>query len=166
MPEIMDYYKSPVGLIRIQCVVNFISAIEFFGDDQSIEIEDYAATNNPVVIKCIQQLDEYFAGRRKQFDFPIQQQGTIFQQRVWLELQNIPFGETISYLELSKRLGNTKAIRACGTANGQNHIAIVVPCHRVIGSNGKLVGYAGGLWRKKWLLLHEANFTVPTKTLF
>jgi len=96
----------------------------------------------------------------------MRQQGTPFQQRVWLELQNIPFGETISYLELSKRIGNTKAIRACGTANGQNQLAIVVPCHRVIGSNGKLVGYAGGLQRKKELLLHEAKYTIPTKTLF
>lgn len=114
----------------------------------------------------MQQFDEYFAGKRKQFDFSIQQEGTDFQQRVWSELQKIPFGETISYLELSQRIGNTKAIRACGTANGQNKLAIVVPCHRVIGSNGKLVGYAGGLWRKKSLLLYEAAFTVSTKTLF
>jgi len=115
---------------------------------------------------CIQQLVEYFAGKRKTFSFLIQQEGTVFPQRVWSELKSIPFGETISYLGLAKKRGNSKAIRACGTANGQNNIAIVIPCHRVIGSNGKLVGYAGGLWRKKWLLIHEANYTQPTKTLF
>ncbi len=101
-----------------------------------------------------------------QFHFPIQQQGTDFQQKVWAELTRISAGKTISYLELSKRLGNTKTIRAAGTANGKNNIAIAVPCHRVIGSNGSLVGYAGGLWRKKWLLNHEAKYCNGQQLLF
>lgn len=161
------YYKSPVGLLKIQSEATFISAILFSeGEQGNITSDDVFAKEIPAIANCTQQLDEYFSGKRRSFDFPMRQQGTPFQQRVWLELQNIPFGETISYLELSKRVGNTKAIRACGTANGQNQLAIVVPCHRVIGSNGKLVGYAGGLQRKKELLLHEAKYMIPTKTLF
>lgn len=165
--ETIIYYKSPVGLLKIQSEATFISAILFCEEEQdNITSEVAFAKEIPAVANCIHQLDEYFAGKRRSFNFPMRQQGTPFQQRVWLELQNIPFGETISYLELSKRIGNTKAIRACGTANGQNQLAIVVPCHRVIGSNGKLVGYAGGLQKKKDLLLHEAKYTIPTKTLF
>ncbi|MBI2271276.1 MAG: methylated-DNA--[protein]-cysteine S-methyltransferase [Bacteroidetes bacterium] len=165
---ITTLYRSPVGLLKIEYSESFITSILFDEDEQSGKLpEDTTLISmNPVIVSCIQQLDEYFAGKRRSFDFPMQQQGTSFQQRVWLELQNILFGETISYLELSKRIGNIKAIRACGTANGQNQLAIVVPCHRVVGSNGKLVGYAGGLQRKKELLLHEAKYTIPTKTLF
>ena len=92
--------------------------------------------------------------------------GSAFQQKVWNELTAIPFGRTISYLELSRRLGDSKAIRAAAAANGRNNVAIIVPCHRVIGSNNKLVGYAGGLWRKKWLLEHEAKLAHGVQTLF
>jgi len=108
----------------------------------------------------------YFAGRLFSFDLLLDQPGTDFQHKVWAELCHIKYGKTISYLELSKRLGNTKAIRAAGTANGRNNIAIIVPCHRVIGSDGTLVGYAGSLWRKKWLLGHEARFGNGVQTLF
>jgi methylated-DNA-[protein]-cysteine S-methyltransferase len=111
----------------------------------------------PILSACMQQLDEYFAGQRQTFDFPINQKGTPFQQNVWKHLLTIPFGKTTSYLNLSKQIGNVKAIRAIASANGKNKLAIVVPCHRVIGSNMSLVGYAGGLWRKKWLLDHEAK---------
>jgi methylated-DNA-[protein]-cysteine S-methyltransferase len=114
----------------------------------------------------MQQLDEYFAGQRIEFDLQVTQTGTSFQQTVWNELCNIPYGKTISYLELSKRIGNVKAIRAVGTANGTNHVSIIVPCHRVIGSNGSLVGYGGDLWRKKWLLEHEAKYAFGVQTLF
>ena len=106
--------------------------------------------------KCIFQLREYFEGQRNHFDFKLNPQGTDFQQKVWQELLNIPYGKTLSYLELSKKLGDVKAIRAVASANGRNPLWIVVPCHRVIGTNGSLTGYAGGLWRKKWLLEHES----------
>jgi methylated-DNA-[protein]-cysteine S-methyltransferase len=102
-------------------------------------------------------MDEYFNGNRKTFDLPLDLQGTDFQKKVWLELQKIPFGKTISYKELSLRLGDIKAIRAVAAANGANPVSIIVPCHRVIGSNGSLTGYAGGLWRKQWLLDHESS---------
>ena len=107
--------------------------------------------------KTTVQLDEYFSGRRKDFDLPLGQKGSGFQENVWNHLVKIPFGKTISYLQLSKQIGDVKAIRAIASANGRNNLAIVVPCHRVIGSDAKLVGYAGGLWRKKWLLEHEAK---------
>ena len=119
-----------------------------------------------VIKKCIEQLDEYFAAVRTEFTIPVLQSGTAFQQTVWAELCNIPYGRTISYLELSKRIGNVKAIRAVGTANGSNCISIIVPCHRVIGSNGSLVGYGGDLWRKKWLLEHEGKTANGVQTLF
>jgi methylated-DNA-[protein]-cysteine S-methyltransferase len=107
--------------------------------------------------ECLAQLDEYFSGKRKNFELPLAQRGSDFQQSVWNHLLTIPFGKTISYLQMSKQMGDVKAIRAIAAANGKNNIAIVVPCHRVIGSDAKLVGYAGGLWRKKWLLEHETK---------
>ena len=116
--------------------------------------------------KCRQQLSEYFEGTRRKFDLPLQQNGTAFQQKIWLALTQIPFGQTISYMELSKRTGDTKAIRAVGTTNGKNQLSIVVPCHRVIGINGTLTGYSGGLWRKQWLLEHEAKIVHGLQMLF
>jgi methylated-DNA-[protein]-cysteine S-methyltransferase len=103
-----------------------------------------------------EQLDAYFAGELEAFDLPLAPHGTPFQQRVWDELVRIAFGETISYSELARRLGDPKLVRAVGLANGRNPIAIVIPCHRVIGADGSLVGYGGGLDRKRWLLDHEA----------
>ncbi|WP_315975840.1 methylated-DNA--[protein]-cysteine S-methyltransferase [Parapedobacter soli] len=108
--------------------------------------------------EAAQQLNEYFAGTRQTFQLKLNPSGTDFQQRVWKELLNIPYGKTISYLELSRRLGDVKAIRAVAAANGQNPLWIMVPCHRVIGRDGSLTGYAGGLWRKKWLLEHESPY--------
>src|SRR5690606_6903153 len=107
---------------------------------------------------AVEQLHEYFSGTRKVFQLKLNHQGTDFQKSVWQELLSIPYGKTISYLELSRRLGDVKAIRAVAAANGQNPFWIVVPCHRVIGSDGSLTGYAGGLWRKKWLLEHESPY--------
>lgn len=107
---------------------------------------------------AVEQLHEYFSGTRKAFQLKLNPQGTDFQKSVWRELVNIPYGKTISYLELSRRLGDVKAIRAVAAANGQNPFWIVVPCHRVIGRDGSLTGYAGGLWRKKWLLEHESPY--------
>ena len=109
---------------------------------------------------------EYFNGNRRVFELPVVQEGTGFQQKVWSELMNIPFGKTISYTELSRRLGDPKVIRAAAAANGKNNVAIIVPCHRVIGANSELVGYAGGLKRKKWLLEHEKKIAHGVLTLF
>jgi methylated-DNA-[protein]-cysteine S-methyltransferase len=103
-----------------------------------------------------EQLDAYFAGELEGFDLPLEPHGTPFQLRVWDELTRIPYGETISYLGLALRLGDRKLVRAVGTANGRNPLSIIVPCHRVIGADGTLVGYGGGLERKRWLLEHEA----------
>lgn len=105
--------------------------------------------------KAVFQLNEYFEGKRTSFNFDINPEGTDFQKKVWKELLNVPYGKTMSYLELSLKLGDAKAIRAVASANGKNPLWIVVPCHRIIGSDGSLTGYAGGLWRKKWLLDHE-----------
>jgi len=125
-----------------------------------------AVSPSTVIPDCLKmaatQLAEYFAGIRKVFDLNLNPQGTDFQKSVWQELLNIPYGKTISYLELSRRLGDVKAIRAVAAANGQNPFWIVVPCHRVIGSDGSLTGYAGGLWRKKWLLEHESPYKQQT----
>ena len=120
----------------------------------------------PLIIQCIEQLIQYFNGERRVFDFPIHQTGTPFQQETWSLLMTIPYGRTISYQQLAIKTGDPKATRAVANANGKNNIAIVVPCHRVIGSNRELIGYAGGLWRKKWLLEHEAKVAYGVQTLF
>jgi methylated-DNA-[protein]-cysteine S-methyltransferase len=112
-----------------------------------------------VIDQCIQQLIEYFEGKRKNFDLNLQLSGTDFQKRVWKELLNIPYGGTISYRQLAERTGDVKNIRASASANGKNNFVIVIPCHRVTGSSGKLTGYSGGLWRKEWLLEHEKKFS-------
>jgi methylated-DNA-[protein]-cysteine S-methyltransferase len=147
------YMESPLGFIAIESDGSFINSIS------CNDIEANTPTNlqglSAVLLEAIQQMEDYFAGKRTEFDLPLSQKGTDFQQSVWKGLLTIPFGKTTSYLEFSRRLGDEKAIRAVGTTNGKNKIAIVVPCHRVIGSDGSLTGYAGGLWRKKWLLEHE-----------
>jgi methylated-DNA-[protein]-cysteine S-methyltransferase len=145
------YHSSPVGFLKIQCSQQKVVLIHFV-DQQGLEND-----RNPLLEECIHQLDEYFTGKRKEFDLPLGQTGSLFQANVWDHLSKIPFGKTISYLQLSKQIGDVKAIRAIAAANGKNNLAIVVPCHRVIGSDAKLVGYAGGLWRKKWLLEHETK---------
>ena len=162
------YYQSPLGLLRIGGTPAYISEISFIDhlEDSEVQRSAFLGPVPPMIIQCIEQLIQYFQGQRRFFDFPINQDGTPFQQRVWNELTAIPFGKTLSYLELSRRLGDTKAIRAAASANGRNNIAIVVPCHRVIGSKRDLVGYAGGLWRKKWLLDHETKIMYGVQTLF
>jgi methylated-DNA-[protein]-cysteine S-methyltransferase len=161
------YYQSPIGLLKINIQNGFINEINFYDNESEIEIEEVVSIEDQIILKtCRHQLDEYFSGKRTHFDFPIHQEGTPFQQKVWNELLNIPFGKTISYLQLSRRIGNVKSIRAAGTANGRNNLSIVVPCHRVIGSNGSLTGYAGGLWRKQWLLEHENKYANGVNLLF
>ena len=147
-------FDSPVGLLEIKGSEEFIASVLFM---EKAPLPSTEKTPLLLLDAKRQQL-EYFSGSRKDFDLPLQQEGTEFQQRVWTELCKIPFGETISYLELAKRLGDVKSIRAAGTANGRNNIAIIVPCHRVIGSDGSLTGYAGGMHRKDWLLRHEGGW--------
>jgi methylated-DNA-[protein]-cysteine S-methyltransferase len=159
------YYHSPIGLLKISGTENYICEVSFVEPNLPI-VEKDKKTLPPILINCIEELIQYFHGGRRVFEFPMNQEGTEFQQKVWNELMRIPFGKTISYLELSKRLGDPKAIRAAAAANGKNNIAIVVPCHRVIGSKSDLVGYAGGLKRKKWLLEHEAKVAYGVQTLF
>lgn len=144
------YYKTPIGTAKIVGDENGIISITVL--DKTVEI----TTKTPECLKdCVTQLNEYFTGTRTNFNLKLNPRGTSFQKSVWNELLNVPFGKTRSYLEQSKQLGDIKAIRAVASANGKNPIWIVIPCHRIIGSNGSLTGYAGGIWRKKWLLEHE-----------
>lgn len=144
------YLQTPVGIA------------EFQGDEEGLASISILDENKPIGIipevleDAVYQLKEYFEGSRQQFDLKLNPSGTDFQKKVWEALLEIPFGKTISYLDLSKKLGDVKAIRAVASANGKNPLWIVVPCHRVIGTNGDLIGYAGGLHRKKWLLEHES----------
>lgn len=156
-----SYYSSPLGALKIHCSDEYVQAIVFMNDEVPA-----TGDSHELLQICRQQLDEYFSGQRKEFALPLQQTGTAFQQKVWDLLLQIPFGKTISYNDLSKRYGDLKAIRAVASANGKNNLAIIVPCHRVIGSNQSLTGYAGGLWRKKWLLEHEAKHHSGVMTLF
>jgi methylated-DNA-[protein]-cysteine S-methyltransferase len=160
----LTYYHSPVGLLKITGTNDFISEVVFH--DTSKKAEGNKKHLPPLLINCIEQLIQYFNGQRRIFELPLNQTGTDFQQGVWSILSQIPFGKTISYLELARKTGDTKATRAVANANGKNKIAIIIPCHRVIGSNKELIGYAGGLWRKKWLLEHEAKIAYGVQTLF
>lgn len=147
----IGYYNSPAGLLKVTSRDEAIVQIQFVTEDEN------DAAPSPVVEQCIRELEEYFLRGRKFFDVLLNPVGTEFQKRVWNALIEIPFGKTTSYEELAIKLGDIKAIRAVGLANGQNPIAIIVPCHRVIGKNGDLTGYAGGLDRKEWLLYHEGS---------
>lgn len=147
------YYQSPIGKIHLQADDDALILTSFMDDSDN----ERATTLSPVLKNTIRKLDAYFKGTLKSFDLPLKPEGTSFQQTVWKELANIPFGQTITYLQLAKRLGNVKVIRAAASANGKNPIGIIIPCHRVIGADGKLTGYAGGLHRKQWLLQHEAK---------
>ena len=158
------YYHSPVGLLKISGTEDYISEVSFH--DNSEKSEGTKKHLPPMLIQCIEQLIQYFNGQRRVFELPINQSGTPFQQTVWNELAVIPFGKTISYIQLAIKTGDPKATRAVASANGKNNVAIVVPCHRVIGANKELVGYGGGLWRKKWLLEHEMKVAYGVQTLF
>lgn len=142
------YYDSPIGILEIKGTEQGIFSIMFVDKiEESIE--------NPIVTECSRQLDEYFLGILSEFSFPMVFEGTEFQKKVWKELMTILYGETVSYKDIAELIGNVKAVRAAANANSRNLLSIVVPCHRVIGSNGSLTGYAGGLWRKQWLIDHE-----------
>ena len=143
------YINTPLGITKIVGDENGVSEI-------SVLKEGKLSKNIPLELEeTVNELQEYFDGKRTDFTFKLNPKGTEFQQKVWRELCKIPFGKTISYLDLAKKMGDAKVIRAAASANGKNPLWIVIPCHRVIGTDGSLTGYAGGLYRKKWLLEHE-----------
>lgn len=142
------YMNSPLGVIEVVCSSDALLSVSYV---ENLSEND----NNELLEKVLLQLTEYFNGKRTNFDIPVHFSGTEFQKKAWLELINIPFGDTIYYQEQAIKIGKPKAIRAIGSANSKNKISIIVPCHRVIGKSGDLVGYAGGLSRKKWLIEHE-----------
>ncbi len=152
------YYKSPIGYLRIISNDRDIIKIEFTEDFYKMKMMPVQIQN------CIQQLDEYFNGERQIFKIGINPAGTEFQAKIWNLLLKIPYGETISYLKLAREFGDEKAIRAIASANGKNPIPIIIPCHRVIGNDGSLTGYAGGMLKKQWLLEHEG--AIQQKSLF
>jgi methylated-DNA-[protein]-cysteine S-methyltransferase len=148
------FLKTPLGTAKISGNESGISAIQILDEEipSSKEIPDFLQL-------AAEQLDSYFKGNLEKFDLKLKPEGTDFQQKVWKAISAIPFGKTCSYLELSRKLGDEKAIRAVASANGKNPIWVIIPCHRVIGSDGSLTGYAGGIHRKQWLLNHENNIS-------
>lgn len=162
-------YQSPIGVLEIVGNEEGIQAILFVEKKEqavpSVIPTNEVAANLPVPVQqCIRQLDEYFVGNRTGFEVLLAPKATEFQQKVWEQLMDIPWGQTVTYGKIAKKIGQPKAAQAVGAANGQNPIPIIVPCHRVIGSSGALTGYAGGLWRKSWLLAHE-KVKLPGKQL-
>lgn len=159
MQLVYMYMDSPVGALKLVAHDQALVAVMWDNEDHKRVrlaelIED---RQHPMLHKVKQQLEEYFAGQRQQFDLPLDFQGTAFQQQVWQALLSIPYGETRTYKEIAVQLGNEKAVRAVGAANGKNPISIIAPCHRVIGSSGTLVGFAGGLDKKQILLSLEQS---------
>ena len=170
MAILNSIYLTQIGILEIKATSEHITAVLFTKtlktQDRIVESSQFAKSDHPLIHTYEKQLEEYFNGQRMKFDLPIKQEGSPFQQKVWAALTGIPYGSTLSYFELSSRIGNIKAIRAVGTSNGKNSLSIIVPCHRVIGKNGELTGYAGDLWRKKWLLDHEGKYANCVQTLF
>jgi methylated-DNA-[protein]-cysteine S-methyltransferase len=165
MQQFEHIYSSPIGRIKIVANANCIQALTFIEDTDTLSNSE--GIESPMVIhQCIDELIDYFNGKRTQFSVPIHQSGTEFQQKVWKELYEVPYAKTMSYAALAKKLGDPKVIRAAASANGKNKIAIIVPCHRIIGSDSNLTGYAWGLARKKWLLQHEFRNGLGVQTLF
>ena len=152
------YIETPIGFAELKGDENGLSSVSVLNDKKPIGIIP------EVLEEAAYQFQEYFDGKREHFTIRLNPDGTEFQKKVWNALTEIPYGKTVSYMELTKKLGDVKAIRAVAAANGKNPLWIVVPCHRVIGSNGDLTGYAGGLHRKKWLLEHESP--VKQQSLF
>ena len=153
----LAYYLSPVGELEIESDGNKIIAANFLKDSKQQEFP------SAVIQQCIEELNEYFFNGRKFFSVELDLRGTDFQKKIWNALLNIPFGKTVSYSDLAITTGDLKSVRAVGLANGQNPIPIIVPCHRVIGKDGNLVGYGGGLDKKEWLLRHEGVMSKQTE---
>ncbi|ENX07172.1 MULTISPECIES: methylated-DNA--[protein]-cysteine S-methyltransferase [Acinetobacter] len=159
MQLVYMYMDSPVGVLKLVAHDQALVAVMWDNEDHKrVRLAELVEDRqHPMLHKVKQQLEEYFAGQRQQFDLPLDFQGTAFQQQVWQALLSIPYGETRSYKEIAVQLGNEKAVRAVGAANGKNPISIIAPCHRVIGSSGALVGFAGGLDKKQILLSLEQS---------
>ncbi len=145
------FLKTPIGIIEIRATEEKITMIQF------VDCIDEKENLNIVIKNCISQLDEYFKGKRKEFDIPVEIRGTDFQLRVWQIVKSIPYGKTLSYKDIALMLGNKNYSRAVGNANNKNRLAIIIPCHRVIGNNNKLTGYSAGIEKKQWLLKFELN---------
>jgi methylated-DNA-[protein]-cysteine S-methyltransferase len=146
-----------MNAIEIESPVGTLTLVEEEGTLVGLHFGSYPAErrSTPFLERAAAQLREYFAGERESFDLPLKPQGTAFQRAVWGALGRIPFGQTVSYAHIAQAIGKPSAVRAVGAANGSNPIALIIPCHRVIGANGSLTGYGGGLPRKQWLLAHE-----------
>ncbi|KXO00537.1 cysteine methyltransferase [Aequorivita aquimaris] len=158
-----DYVDTPIGILMLSFNEKFELVSAIFPKDE-ITLPVANGLGSVKIQRVKKQFEEYFNGTRKTFDIPLSPEGTEFQKKVWTELLNIPYGETTTYQQMANKLGDPKVIRAAASANGKNPISIVIPCHRVIGSDGSLTGYAGGLHRKKWLLEHESPS--PQQSLF
>jgi methylated-DNA-[protein]-cysteine S-methyltransferase len=158
------YYDSPVGVLKIGGTEHYITEISFAAKETEPSFN--TTEPSPILHKCTEQLIEYFLGTRQVFDIPYHQSGTEFQEKVWAKLSEITYGATYSYTDLAKKLGDPKVTRAAASANGKNKLMILVPCHRVIGADRSLVGYAGGMPVKKWLLQHEFRIKHGVQTLF
>jgi methylated-DNA-[protein]-cysteine S-methyltransferase len=152
MKTYTSYYTSPIGSIEVSATdQGLISSVLF------VDSESKASSGNAIIEDCKKQLDEYFKGERREFSLPYQLLGTDFQKIIWNKLKSIEYGKTMSYSELAERLRSPKGARAIGNTNGKNCLLLILPCHRIVGQDGSLTGYAGGLWRKKWLLDHESQ---------
>jgi len=147
------YYDSPIGILEISGTENGITGVHFVEKKSDSDL----AIPSPLK-ECVQQLNEYFAGDRKEFSLNLLLEGTDFQKKVWNQLMKISYGQAVSYKDVAKAIRNDKAFRAVGSANGRNNIAIIIPCHRVIAHDGTLGGYGGGLGKKEWLLDHEKKY--------
>ncbi|WP_299900723.1 methylated-DNA--[protein]-cysteine S-methyltransferase [uncultured Aquimarina sp.] len=154
------FIETPLGIASITGDEKGVSEISITNNTE----EEHTNIIPEALKEAVTQLQDYFEGKRDHFDIKLNPSGTDFQKKVWKELTKIPFGKTVTYLDIAKNLGDPKCIRAAASANGKNPLWIVIPCHRVIGSDGSLTGYAGGLWRKKWLLDHESP--IKQQTLF
>jgi methylated-DNA-[protein]-cysteine S-methyltransferase len=151
----LGYCESPIGLVEIGGTPDGITSLLFVERRREAGAAD--VPSDALVEQAVAQVREYFAGSRREFDLPLAPRGTEFQRLVWRQLLTVPFGRTASYGDIAEAIGKPRAVRAVGAANGQNPISIIVPCHRILGSDGRLVGYGGGLWRKEWLLKHEGG---------
>lgn len=170
---VFSIYKSPIGEIIIVATDEGIS-FSWFVDEGKRELiikklEKESGNwliegTNDIIVKCKNQLKEYFEGKRQEFDLPFDINGSNFQLTIWNLLKKIPYGKTKTYKDLAKEYGDVKAIRAIANANGDNPIGIIIPCHRVVGIDGSMTGYAGGIWRKEWLILHEQKYTGHEQT--
>ena len=165
MKECKVYLQSEIGLLEIVGTEESLKSVNFVEAEANVTHVE-PTTIPAAVTACVAQLEEYFRGLRQSFSLNLDPEGTEFQKAVWRQLSTIPYGQTVSYLDIAKMIDNEPAVRAVGAANGQNRIVIIIPCHRVVGSDGRLTGYGGGLWRKEWLLNHERKFSRGQLALF